>query len=101
MMNMTQEVGKYFGYPSCCIAAYEDIQTNQGRKTAEQAYLASMMNTGFTPCPIHAKQIVAGTIKIESLIVNRICPLPFPQEPDMEVIDEYLTVNAGEEAKQG
>lgn len=94
MFNWTVEVGKYFGYPICCITSFENIQNNAGRRTAEQAYLTAIQGTGFTPCPKHAKEIVEGKITIESLIINRMCPLPFPEEPPIEVIDEYLLVSS-------
>lgn len=91
MFNTTEEVGKYFGYPICCISSYEKILINGGKKTAEQAYLTITDSSGFIPCPEHSKQILEGKITINSLINNRICPFPFPEEPDIEVLDEYLT----------
>lgn len=91
MFNTTEEVGRYFGYPICCISSYEKILANGGKRTAEQAYLSIVNNSGFIPCHEHSKQILEGKITIESLINNRICPLPFPEEPDIELIDEYLT----------
>lgn len=90
-MNMTEELGKYFGYPSCCIASYEEIQSNGGRKSPEQAYIAATSGGGFIPCEAHAKQVIEEEITLHSLINNRVCPLPFPQEPPIEVIDDYLT----------
>ena len=90
---MTEEVGKYFGYPSCCIASYEKIQSQGGRKTAEQAFIAATHGGNFIPCPAHAKQVLEGKITLASLISNRICLLPFPKEPSIDVIDEYLTAN--------
>lgn len=92
MLNVTEEVGKYFGYPICCIKGYENIQINAGRKTVEQSLVIASNNGGFIPCPNHAKQILEGKITLQSLITNRICPMDFPNEPPIEAIDEYLTV---------
>ena len=90
MVNMTEELGKYFGYPICCIQAYIDVLENAGRKTPEQYYINQISGDGFIPCPNHAKQIISGQITLESLIQNRVCILPFPQEPPMEEIDHYI-----------
>ena len=91
--NMTEEMGKYFGYPACCIKEYDAILANGGRKSPEQMLIKRMHpKHGFCPCTAHARKILNGEITIESLINNRICSLPYPQEPDIEVIDEYLSV---------
>ena len=93
MMNVTEELGKYFGYPECCIREYNAILAKGGRKSPEQLLVRSQHNHGFTPCTAHARRILLGVITVESLIRNRICPLPYPVEPDIEVIDEYLTIS--------
>lgn len=74
-----QENGKEFGYPQCCIddfcgrTFFSEADENQ-QKVGENGF-------GFIPCPEHAKQIVEGTIKIESLIKNRNPDFaPFPNE---------------------
>lgn len=91
MINLTEEVGRYFGYPVCCIHSYEDIQSNGGRKTAEQSLIAAVYGGGFIPCQNHAIKVLAGEISLDSLIQNRICEIPFPDEPPIEVIDDYLS----------
>lgn len=88
--NVTEEVGKYFGYPQCCIEAYLKILANGGRKTAEQANPKVHRDTGFIPCPDHARQVLRGEVTLESLVNNRIYPYPFPNEPEMKVLDDYL-----------
>lgn len=91
MLNMTHLVGVYFGYPECCIKAYDKVLASGGRRTPEQANPKVHKGTGFIPCPNHAKQILEGEITLESLINDRRCALPFPNEPEIEVIDEFLT----------
>lgn len=90
MLNLSEDVGRYFGYPLCCIKAYDQVVSNSGLKTAEQANPRVHKHTGFIPCPTHAKQVFNGEIALESLIRGRICPLPFPEEPSIDVLDEYL-----------
>lgn len=95
MINVTEEIGRYFGYPECCIREYNIILGKRGKRSPEQLLVLSKHpGNGFVPCTAHARQILLGTITIEKLIHNRICPLPYPNEPDIEVIDEYLTQNA-------
>jgi hypothetical protein len=91
MLDYVEEVGKYFGYPSCCINAYKEIQSKAGRKTAEQSFVAAQNGGSFIPCHAHATQVLEGKITLKSLIQNRICTLPFPQEPPMSVVDEYIS----------
>lgn len=72
-------LGKELGYPACCIQAFCDqppIVLQMSTRTPEdvERYRAGCIHgifTGFIPCSIHAKQILAGEITIHSLIKNR------------------------------
>lgn len=93
MMNVTEVIGRYFGYPTCCIKEYDRVLASGGRKSTEQILVQARHNHGFVPCTAHCQQILEGKTTIESLIHDRLCPLPYPEEPDIEVIDEFLTVS--------
>lgn len=75
-MKHFQMMGKYFGYPQCCIdefctsTAWDDNQ------------LKVSYGTGFKPCRAHAKQIAEGELKLNDLIKDRYCSLPFPIQWD-------------------
>jgi hypothetical protein len=70
------ETGIFYGYPKCCIKAFEkDLDIGLlyiNRKKREKA-----SKNGFVPCIKHARLINKGKIKIESLIINRKCIIPF------------------------
>ena len=66
-----QSNGKYYGYPRCCIDSF--CSRNRINKDQSKAH----QNTGFIPCPEHAKLIVSGELKLSDLIKNRVCKDPF------------------------
>lgn len=68
-------IGEALGYPSCCVLEFckQPPQLLKGKPTKDdkRRLKASYVNgfyTGFIPCAKHAKQIVKGTITLESLI---------------------------------
>jgi hypothetical protein len=65
-------LGKYYGYPSCCIDSFV-INTP---KTHIQQFVHKGL--GFIPCNSCATKIMNGENTIEELIKNRICRIPFP-----------------------
>lgn len=77
-------IGKFLGYPDCCV---EHFEQNAGCQP-EECYKAAN-GTGFVPCPHHAKQVISGRKKLNDLIKNRSFSVPFPAEgsPD-QLIDE-------------
>lgn len=72
-------LGKYFGYPDCCI---KDFIKHGSDQTVDQ--WAVHRGTGFIPCRLHAQDIVEGVYSLESLIQNRQHSLPFPFENKAE-----------------
>ncbi len=93
-MTTLEKMGKYFGYPDCCIKEVFD-NVNNFHKTGNLKEVSperSLVNggTGFMPCQKHAEQLIAEGKTIETLITNRICPTPFPEYWDMEALDKYL-----------
>lgn len=66
-------LGKYYGYPKCCI--YSFINDNL-KRTRKQKYVHKGL--GFIPCNNCATKIINGENKIEQLIKNRICSKVFP-----------------------
>ncbi len=62
-------LGRYFGYPDCCIEAFPYKSNNDPKIHKHQ---------GFKPCEKCAKRIYSGEIKIEDLIKNRKQSTPYP-----------------------
>ena len=62
-------MGIYFGYPNCCIIDFLTRERNGLQVTQE----------GFCLCSIHGKQVINKEIKIEKLIIDRICKYKFPR----------------------
>lgn len=80
--------GEYYGYPHCCSLEFAvAIQTRTGSRQPEQQGMGLV--TGFVPCFKHSKDILAGRITIDSLISNRIHPLPFPMDDDDDPVVEW------------
>jgi len=69
-----RDVGKFYGYPDCCINSFCERKFI-GDISEEQRMVHN--GSGFIPCKNHSMEIIAGKIKIESLIQNRECQFPF------------------------
>lgn len=69
------KMGRYFGYPECCINAF-CTRILLGKYAYDEKY--NNCNDGFLPCDDHLAQINAGEIKIEDIIEKRICKTPYP-----------------------
>ena len=77
--NNIEDSGIYYGYPKCCIKEFLSdcdvgIMFLNKRNRRKRTKFAK---NGFVPCRKHAILINRKEIKIESLIKNRICPIPF------------------------
>ena len=71
-----RDKGKYYGYPRCCIKAFEKQSAIFGPPKQLQCKVAN--RKGFIPCMACCKLIIDDKIKIEDLIKNRECELSFP-----------------------
>ena len=71
-----RDIGKYFGYPKCCI---EEFEKNR-RKRPNKLQRETSKYQGFIPCISCCKLIMEDKIKIDNLIQNRECELPYPNE---------------------
>jgi len=69
------KLGQYFGYPNCCII---DFCERGYTMTEEQEAVHS--GTGFVPCPNCAGKILRGEATLEGLLLDRQCPMPFPND---------------------
>lgn len=68
-------MGRYFGYPSCCIASFLEVfDISEAQEAVHEGH-------GFLPCHECSVQILEGKKTLASLIRDRQCPTPFPQEP--------------------
>lgn len=65
-------LGKYYGYPKCCIDSFI-IDTKRTR-----CQTSAHKGLGFIPCNNCATKIMNGENTIEQLIKNRICSKIFP-----------------------
>jgi hypothetical protein len=74
-------IGKYFGYPNCCIESFLK------EKKINKKQLKVSNGTGFIPCSECVKKITRETLG--TLINNRICPTAFP-EVDEKHFDEFF-----------
>lgn len=73
--SVWSEIGRYFGYPTCCIKWFE-TRTDYTLEAIQQKV---HNNKGFIPCPECANKINKD-FKIEDLITNRICKTPYPND---------------------
>lgn len=86
--EINEPSGKALGYPTCCIKEFCDQppellkRLGEPTKDDKRRYKAGCINgefTGFIPCKNHAKEIIAGSISLSSLIKDRDIDLsPFP-----------------------
>ena len=76
MTDIKSELGIYYGYPKCCIKEFYSDMTI-GIMFVNRKKRTKVAKNGFVPCRRHAILINRKEIKIESLIKNRICPIPF------------------------
>ena len=113
------ELGRYFGYPECCIDYFntrgkliKNKQTPSTRIALSKEFItvgsspttdvagslqtcnditsSVSCNKGFIPCINCATQIVDGKIKLEDLITNRECETAFPNDDGIRVIYRRL-----------
>jgi hypothetical protein len=91
MDDMMRDTGIYYGYPKCCIKEFlSDVtigimfvnKRNRRKRT-------KVAKNGFVPCKKHARLINRKEIKIESLIKNRICPIPFSGKLYQPIIGRF------------
>ena len=66
-------LGKYYGYPKCCIDSFiiDDTKRTQNQRYAHKGL-------GFIPCNDCATKIINGENTIEQLIKNRMYDKVFP-----------------------
>ncbi len=81
-----EPIGKYLGYPECCIKEFCDQPphklkdkepTGRDKLRLQRSYI-NRVYTGFIPCYRHAREIQGGITKLTELIKNRRELLPFP-----------------------
>ncbi len=87
-----QYMGKYFGYPDCCIKEFEAMIPVFMRPKVVQEANSTVQDCGFVPCEKCAKRVVSGEITLNELITKRICPTPFPyhdQDKSLKYADMY------------
>jgi len=71
-----RDIGEYYGYPKCCIDAFE--KNKYKRPSKLQSKISKFQ--GFIPCISCCKLIMEDKIKIYNLIQNRECELPYPND---------------------
>lgn len=89
-MNNSEIIGRYYGYPACCVRGYLRGEKNVNNITKLQIKITKQLGEGFMPCHNHCLQINSGKVEAKNLITARICPYPFPQSASYEEAKEYL-----------
>ena len=84
-MDQWEYLGIHFGYPECCRKTFKTMMGALGNPLGAQAG----QDTGFIPCPTHAKQVLNGEILLEDIIENRLHSLPFPNTNDNEALEAF------------
>lgn len=70
--------GDYYGYPKCCVKEFYYIQPNfLKKKNKKNMKRTTNSFNGFVPCFKHACMIEKNQIKLDELINNRKCQVPF------------------------
>lgn len=73
MISMWYVIGKYYGYPDCCIVDSEGLK-HIGKPDRK------LTGTGYIPCEQCNKKSIKN-LKA-AIAKNRICPVAFPNEED-------------------
>lgn len=87
MDSYTYEVGKYLGYPECCIKWFSEERIEKPldqitELTDKQEAVHS--GTGFIPCPVCAEKVTKDTLF--TLIKDRKCTTSFPNAENFRSI---------------
>lgn len=69
-------MGRYYGYPQCCIDWFNGPWQTDRKLTDKQESVHGYH--GFIPCPSCAEKVTKETIY--TLIKNRICDTPYPND---------------------
>lgn len=92
--------GRYFGYPACCVSwftqdyvpvvrGYNKITPGRRLRLLEHSKNSDSLygqkpHAGFIPCPACATKLRRnkgkGQTDVSTLVTNRQCPFPFPQD---------------------
>lgn len=93
--SITDQLGEYYGYPSCCIEAFSpngEVILWMERDRVVIDATETFPGCGFLPCNACAKRVVKGELTLDQLIVNRKHPLPFPNF-DWEITNKDLGID--------
>jgi hypothetical protein len=74
-MSNFYTLGKFYGYPDCCINQFINKITNYEKHTKDQIKVSKYK--GFIPCKYHTKLILDGKMILEDLINDRKCKKEF------------------------
>ncbi len=75
----TVELGKYLGYPECCIKQFMEDGPSYKLRIAKFPGLRELLNgAGFVPCDVCVNKLMVKEVRLDDLIQNRQCPIPFP-----------------------
>lgn len=83
--DMWTILGKYYGYPQCCIDSFRKLEHVFGESR-------KLTGTGYIPCLKCNKKSVENLIL--SIQKKRICSLPFPEETECEIQSHEIMVSA-------
>ena len=69
-MKGIRALGAYYGYPACCIAAFEQLIRDKIKSPRK------LKGTGYIPCAACNEKTEAALIT--AINTTRMCPKPFP-----------------------
>lgn len=74
------KIGRYLGYPKCCIDWYIEYSKKYGSDMSGFTPAQQIVNegAGFVPCPECSLKILTNKMEVKDLIKNRVCSVPYP-----------------------
>ncbi len=72
--ELSYSLGKYYGYPKCCI---EEFCSDLLNYRYDNITSRNINTEGFVPCRKHFVDIQLKLVNIEDLISNRVCTEPY------------------------
>lgn len=82
-MNAWTVQGKYYGFPKCCVEAFENGEHILSGKELK------LNGTGYIPCQ-HCNDTKTEDELVDSINLNRIEPKPFPHETGYDFSVQYM-----------
>jgi hypothetical protein len=80
-------VGKFYGYPDCCI---KEFLVNASQMLPPEGVRKQAAHRGFVPCENHSRELLQLKVSYSGLLKNRICPMPLDNTPWEESYASFI-----------